>query len=69
MSVSPTIKFTPEIAAHAHTHIARQTAKGRARSNSLVKVEEVGAQSQEEVLDQSAYVNINAEWVNYKGMA
>jgi len=30
-------------------------------------VEEVGGRSQEEVLDQSAYANINAEWVNRKG--
>lgn len=32
-----------------------------------MKVEEVGERSQEEVLDQSVYANINAEWVNRKG--
>ena len=41
--------------------------KSRARSNSIVKVEDVGA-SQEQVLDQSAYANYNAEWVNRKGV-
>ena len=39
----------------------------RARSNSIVKVEEVGNRSTEEVLDRSAFVNINADWVNAKG--
>ncbi|KAJ6616216.1 ORMDL family-domain-containing protein [Mycena sp. CBHHK59/15] len=39
----------------------------RARSGSLVKVEHVGDRSVEEVLDRSAYVNINADWVNAKG--
>jgi hypothetical protein len=43
------------------------TARGRGRSNSIVKVEEVGNRSTEEVLDRSAYVNINADWVNAKG--
>ena len=41
--------------------------KLRARSNSIVKVEEVG-ESQEEVLDQNLYANVNADWVNRKGM-
>lgn len=40
---------------------------GRARSSSLVKVETVGEDSQEEGLDQSVYGNVNAEWVNRKG--
>ncbi|KAI0080823.1 Orm1 type endoplasmic reticulum protein [Panus rudis PR-1116 ss-1] len=40
---------------------------GRARSSSLVKVETVGQNSQEEDLDQSVYDNVNAEWVNRKG--
>ncbi|KIJ69800.1 hypothetical protein HYDPIDRAFT_142411 [Hydnomerulius pinastri MD-312] len=40
--------------------------KGRRRSGSIVKVEEVGGRV-EEVLDRSAYVNINANWVNAKG--
>ena len=41
---------------------------GRARSSSLVKVETVGQNSQEEDLDQGVYDNVNAEWVNRKGM-
>lgn len=41
---------------------------GRGRSASIVKVEEVGATSQEDSLDQSVYVNMNVEWVNQKGM-
>ena len=40
--------------------------KGRKRSASLVKVEEVGGRV-EELLDRSAYMNINANWVNAKG--
>ncbi|KAI6040453.1 hypothetical protein EDC04DRAFT_2567056 [Pisolithus marmoratus] len=43
-----------------------ESLKGRRRSASLVKVEEVGGRV-EEVLDRSAYVNINANWVNAKG--
>jgi hypothetical protein len=39
----------------------------RPRSGSIVKVEHVGDRSVEEVLDRSAYVNINADWVNAKG--
>jgi hypothetical protein len=39
---------------------------GRARSASIVKVEEVGT-SEAAVLDQSAYPNMNVEWVNQKG--
>lgn len=42
--------------------------KGRKRSASLLKVEEVGGRV-EEVLDRSAYMNINANWVNAKGTA
>ncbi|KAG6910781.1 hypothetical protein DXG01_007669 [Tephrocybe rancida] len=41
--------------------------RGRQRSGSIVKVEEVGDNSIEESLDRSAYVNINADWVNVKG--
>ncbi|GLB34143.1 putative ORMDL family protein [Lyophyllum shimeji] len=41
--------------------------RGRPRSASIVKVEEVGDRSIEESLDRSAYVNINANWVNAKG--
>ncbi|OBZ70207.1 hypothetical protein A0H81_09739 [Grifola frondosa] len=40
---------------------------GRERSPSLLKVEKVGQESQEEALDQSVYDNVNAEWVNRKG--
>ena len=40
---------------------------GRARSSSIVKVETVGEDSQEEGLDQNLYDNVNAEWVNRKG--
>lgn len=43
------------------------SARGRGRSNSMVKVEEVGNRSTEEATDRSAYVNINADWVNAKG--
>jgi len=41
--------------------------RARARSSSIVKVEEVGDRSIDEVLDRGAYVNINADWVNAKG--
>lgn len=41
--------------------------KSRNRSGSLVKVEEVGEKTTEEMLDRSAYSNINANWVNAKG--
>ena len=40
---------------------------GRERSSSIVKVEKVGEESQADVLDQSVYENLNAEWVNRKG--
>lgn len=40
---------------------------GRARSSSIVKVESVGHDSQEQDLDQGVYDNVNAEWVNGKG--
>ncbi|THH33536.1 hypothetical protein EUX98_g699 [Antrodiella citrinella] len=40
---------------------------GRARSSSIVKVESVGQDSQEQDLDQGVYDNVNAEWVNRKG--
>ena len=41
--------------------------RSRTRSGSIVKVEEVGDRSIDEVLDRGAYVNINADWVNAKG--
>ena len=40
----------------------------RGRSGSIVKVEQVGDRFTEEDLDRSAYVNINADWVNAKGV-
>jgi hypothetical protein len=40
--------------------------KGRRRSGSIVTVEEVGGCT-EDLLDRSAYLNINASWVNAKG--
>lgn len=40
---------------------------GRQRSSSLLKVEKVGENSQEEDLDENVYDNVNAEWVNRKG--
>ncbi|KAK0206949.1 Orm1 type endoplasmic reticulum protein [Desarmillaria ectypa] len=39
----------------------------RGRSGSIVKVEQVGDRSAEDTLDQSLFVNINANWVNAKG--
>ncbi len=42
---------------------------GRERSSSIVKIEKVGEESQEEALDQGVYDNLNAEWVNRKGMS
>lgn len=39
----------------------------RGRSGSIVKVEHVGDRTVEDALDQGAYVNINANWVNAKG--
>lgn len=42
-------------------------ARSRGRSGSIVKVEEVGEQSSDQILDRSAYVNMNANWVNAKG--
>lgn len=40
----------------------------RGRSGSIVKVEEVGANSVEEVLDRSVAGDKNTEWVNAKGV-
>lgn len=42
-------------------------ANSRKRSGSIVKVEEIGEKTTEEMLDRSAYSNINANWVNAKG--
>ncbi|KAF8076743.1 ORMDL family-domain-containing protein [Lyophyllum atratum] len=65
MSRSTTIKLPIlDLSATAPRTI---TMRGRPRSASIVKVEEVGDRSIEESLDRSAYVNINANWVNAKG--
>lgn len=42
---------------------------GRERSSSIVKVEKVGEQSQADALDLGVYENLNAEWVNRKGVS
>jgi len=55
----------PPMSSLAATHTSNR--KPRGRSGSIVKIEEVGDHSIEEALDQSAYVNINASWVNAKG--
>lgn len=47
-------------------HPPSTTHQRRGRSNSYLKVEHVDS-SNEEALDQAAYPNINAEWVNRKG--
>lgn len=67
---SPSVKIAP-ISLNATQlspprHSATAAKGGRGRSNSIVKVEEVG-ETQEQFLDQSVYANINAEWVNRKG--
>lgn len=73
MSRSSTIKLPPPIdiaaaaAAAAASPSLKLSSRSRPRSASLVKVEEVGDRSVEEVLDRSAYANINADWVNAKG--
>jgi len=41
--------------------------KGRARSSSIVAVQEVGGDDAEEVLDRSVYRNRNSDWVDGKG--
>jgi hypothetical protein len=61
----------PSIAIHdalssSKSSSATSNATRRARASSLVTVEQVG-ESHYQVLDQSAYVNPNAEWVNHKG--
>ena len=64
---TPSIKIDPLMSATATQLVQSRNANVRVRSNSIVKVEEVGDTSQEDVLDQSMYANINAEWVNRKG--
>jgi hypothetical protein len=73
MSRPTTIKLPPPIdiaaaaAAAAASPSLKLSSRSRPRSASIVKVEEVGDHSVEEVLDRSAYANINADWVNAKG--
>ena len=62
MSIPPTIKLPQLSIPHQNSGL-----KGRNRSGSIVKVEEVGGRV-EELLDRSAYLNINANWVNAKGV-
>lgn len=63
MSRPPTIQLPPM------PTIASMESKvrSRGRSGSIVKVEEIGEQSSDQILDRSAYVNMNANWVNAKG--
>jgi len=64
----PSVKIAPmSFTATQLSHPQSRNSKGRERSSSIVKVEQVGERSQDQVLDQSAYANINAEWVNRKG--
>jgi len=58
----PSIKL-PGLSLHTD---GENTTHRRGRSGSFLKVEHVDT-SNEEALDQAAYVNINAEWVNRKG--
>ncbi|KAM6496129.1 ORMDL family domain containing protein [Amanita muscaria] len=71
MTTRPTaIKLPPAIdiaAAAAASPTPKLSSRSRPRSASIVKVEQVGDQSVEEVTDRSAYANINADWVNAKG--
>ncbi|THH05179.1 hypothetical protein EW146_g7313 [Bondarzewia mesenterica] len=61
----PNIKL-PALSIHTATSGSGSHAHRRGRSGSLLKVEQVDS-SIEDMLDQSAYANINAEWVNRKG--
>ena len=68
----PTIKL-PGLSIHTDSDNGNGANNGngnvghrRTRSRSVLKVEHVDS-SNEEALDQAAYENINAEWVNRKG--
>jgi len=63
----PTSVQLPSLSTGLATTQHTGTMKSRGRSGSIVKVEEVGDNTLEEVLDRNAYVNINANWVNAKG--
>ncbi|KAB5589844.1 hypothetical protein CTheo_6704 [Ceratobasidium theobromae] len=52
-AVPPPISLSPK---------ANDGPKGRARSSSIVAVQEVGGGGAEEILDQSVYINRNSEW-------
>ncbi|KAI5116622.1 hypothetical protein M0805_007793 [Coniferiporia weirii] len=66
MNMSPAVKLAPIQITETQLSPPRLNATKRGRSNSIVKVEDVG-ETQEQMLDQGMYVNINAEWVNRKG--
>jgi len=62
----PSIEL-PSLSLHPSTNTNNNTAhQRRGRSGSFLKVEHVDS-SNEVALDQAAYANINAEWVNHKG--
>lgn len=67
MSLSNGVKIAPvHITATHAIGGGHSSLKSRGRSNSIVKVEEIG-ETQEQMLDQSVYANMNVEWVNRKG--
>lgn len=69
MALATGVKIAPIhiTASHSSTGGSRSSRmKGRGRKNSIVKVEEID-ETQEQMLDQSVYNNMNVEWVNRKG--
>ena len=67
MTMAPSINLTPIQITEANFIPSKPSGmRSRGRSNSIVKVEEIG-ETQDQVLDQSLYVNLNVEWVNRKG--
>ncbi|KDQ64454.1 hypothetical protein JAAARDRAFT_187778 [Jaapia argillacea MUCL 33604] len=65
----PALSITTSTSSSTHRqndHLGIRPLSARGRSGSIVKVEHVDC-SQEDILDQSAYANPNAEWVNRKG--
>ena len=64
VKIAPISITTTQLSPQRH---GGNSGKGRRqRSNSIMKVEEVG-EGQDQVLDQSGYANLNVEWVNRKG--
>ena len=61
-SIFPSDIKLPGLSVHTDMSVAAR----RGRSNSLLKVENLRS-SNDEALDQDAYTNFNAEWVNRKG--